>query len=68
MWKLKNKLFGWDYIQWRNSADQGISRVFKTHDGRLVYWRYKSLDYLDEIITPEQVYWLTCLPNKYFKK
>jgi len=66
MYKLKNLLFGWDYVQWNNSADSGIARVFKTKDGRVVYWRYRNISVLDEIANQEQVYWLTCSPAKYF--
>ena len=30
MYKIYKYLFGWDYIHWKNSADYGIARVFKT--------------------------------------
>lgn len=65
MYRLKNFLFGWDYIQWRNSSDQGISRVIRLSDGRVVYWRYRSLCLPDEITSPDQVFWLTCSPSKF---
>lgn len=66
MYKIYKYLFGWDYIQWKNSADYGIARVFKTKDGRIVYWRYRSFKVLDEIKSPESVFWLTCEPSKFF--
>lgn len=66
MYKLLNKIFGWDYIYWRNTCDGGISRVFITPDGKVSYWRYKITNILDEIKKPDDVIWLTCNPNKYF--
>ena len=65
MYKIKHFLFGWDYIQWRNTADQGIARVIKLPDGRIVYWKYKSTQLLDEITDRTKVYWLTCKPSKF---
>jgi hypothetical protein len=65
MYKLWNKLFGWDYIQWSNTCDQGIARVFKERSGKVVYWRYRQTCVMDEIIRPSQVKWLTCRPQKY---
>lgn len=66
MYKLFNKLFGWDYIYWKNSADQGIRRVRKACSGEVYYVRYSVLNYIDVIKTPDQVIWLTCKPLKYF--
>jgi hypothetical protein len=66
-YKILNYLFGWDYILWSNSADQGISRVITLHDGTLGYWRYKYTTCFDEIIRPRDVRWLTCDPEKYIK-
>jgi hypothetical protein len=65
MYKLKKLLFGWDYVQWRNSADEGIARVIKLPDGRVVYWRYKITNVMDEITDAKQVFWLTCPPSKF---
>lgn len=67
-YKLCHKLFGWDYIQWRNSADQGIARVHKDYTGKVWYWRYKNTKVADRIINPDSVLWLTCSPDKYFKE
>lgn len=66
MYKIKHFLFGWDYIQWSNSCDHGIARIFKTNDGTVVYWRYKITNVLDIVHNSNQVNWLTCHPNKYF--
>ena len=66
MWRLLNKLFGWDYIYWENSAGQGIARVYTGVDEGVWYWRYKSTTLIDIIESPNQVMWLTCKPIKYF--
>lgn len=68
MYKIFNKLFGFDYIYWENTADQGVARVFVTKDGNICYWRYRSTRLLDKITNPSQVVWLTCSPTKYFKE
>lgn len=61
-----HRLFGWDYIQWRNSVDQGIARVRVDGAGRVWYWRYRITRLADRIEHPGQVLWLTCHPKKYF--
>lgn len=65
MYKIKNYLFGWDYVQWQNCADSGIARVIKLPNGKVCYWRYKSISIMDEIKNAEQVNWLTCQPSKF---
>jgi hypothetical protein len=67
MWKLLHKLFGWDYIQWSNSSDQGVARVHTDQNARTYYWRYKSMKLVDEIKDTKQVFWLTCPPSKYMR-
>lgn len=59
------RLFGYDYIAWRNSADQGIARVHKDGNGRVWYWRYRVTGVWDVIHEADQVIWLTCAPSKY---
>jgi hypothetical protein len=66
MYKLLHVLFGWDYVAWRNSADQGIARVYEGKCGRVYYWRYRSTRLFDIIEKPEHVLWLTCDPSRYF--
>lgn len=66
-YKIKHYLFGWDYVYWHNSADQGIARVFQAMDGSVVYYRYRASQLLDTVTKPSQVVWLTCHPDKYFK-
>lgn len=68
MYKFLNKVFGWDYIYWENSAAQGIARVLKSPNGDIYYYRYKITNLIDIIRNPEQVLWLTCKPDKYFSK
>ena len=65
MWKLWSKLFGWDYIQWKNSADQGIARVHRDRNGNVYYWRYKITKLADPIVNARDFLWLTCEPSKY---
>jgi len=66
IYKLLNKLFGWDYIQWENSADARIARVHVDGMGRVWYWQYKSIKAVEIIVDPAKVLWLTCSPDKYF--
>ena len=66
-YKLFNSLFGWDYIAWANTADQGVSRVRVLPDGTVFYWRYKNTKVSEVIGNPKQVLWLTCDPAKYFR-
>lgn len=65
MYKLKHKLFGWNNIQWQNSAASGIARVFMLPNGKVVYWQYREQGVLKEITDPNQVQWLTCSPSKF---
>lgn len=67
--RLLNYFFGWDYIYWKNSADNGVARVLTAPDGTIYYFRYKLTGVIDKIEDPEKVIWLTCKPNKYgFKR
>lgn len=65
MWKLKHRLLGWDYIQWRNIYRQGIARVHVDGMGRAYYWSYPGQKVAEVISQPDQVLWLTCRPHKY---
>jgi hypothetical protein len=69
LYKILNKLFGWDYILWSNTADSGIARILVDGYGRLFYWRYKSIKAADLVDTnnPKRYVWLTCHPSKYIK-
>lgn len=67
LWKLKHRLFGWDYIAWRNTADDGVARVHNDGQGATYYWRYPSVKIADRIRDRDQVLWLTCPPEKYLK-
>ena len=62
LWKF---LFGWDYIQWKNSADSGVARVMADGNGKVFYFRYKSTKVVDVIKDKDQVLWLTCSPDRY---
>jgi len=68
MYKILNKLFGWDYILWQNCASQGIARIHVSPEGKIWYWRYKNIKVADIILHPRDVkLWLTCHPDKYLK-
>lgn len=67
IYKILNKLFGWDYIYWENCADQGTARVYKSPDGIIYYYRYKSTGLIDKITSQKDVIWLTCKAEKYIK-
>ena len=66
-YKLLNKLFGWDYIYWRGTFTFGISRVRIDPNGDLWFWKDIIICNRDEISKPDDVKWLTCKPDKYFK-
>lgn len=68
IWRLFHWLFGWDYVAWSNCVDVGISRVWVDGMGRLCYWRYLLCDFVDVIVEPNDVIWLTCPPEKYIKE
>lgn len=65
LYKLLNKILGWDYIHWSNSADSGIARVQLDAQQNPYFWQYKASKVLRRIEDPKQVVWLTCMPEKY---
>ena len=65
MWRIFNYLFGWDYIVWHNSADDGIARIHVDKNGNVFYWRYKLTKVADPIKKASHFLWLTCEPSKY---
>lgn len=68
MYKLLNKLFGWDYLYWQNSAAQGVSRVRVSPDGYVYFIRYKNYKLYDIIghpNCPRTILYLTCSAEKY---
>ena len=67
-WEINKRRHGWDYIQWSNSCDSGIARVYKDRAGVVYYWRYRSSKVADRILKPEQVLWLTCEPKEFFQE
>jgi hypothetical protein len=69
MYRLFHFVFGWDYIAWENSCDQGIARVHISGDGKIFFWRYKLTRVADTIPDDRQkIIWLTCSPDKYIKE
>lgn len=72
-YKILNKLFGWDYISWSNTADNGIARVHKDYEGNAYFFRYKItklIDYIEDYSNnrARRIIWLTCSPEKYINK
>jgi hypothetical protein len=65
MWKLIHWIFGYDYIYWANTADNGIARVCVDSLGNPYYFRYRMTGLIDKITDPDKVMWLTCHPDKY---
>lgn len=66
LYHLFHHFFGWDYIVWGNSIDQGIARVRVDGRGSVWYWRYPGIRCADTLTDPSKVIWLTCHPSKYF--
>jgi hypothetical protein len=68
MYRLLHRIFGWDYVAWENSCDQGISRINVSANGVVFFWRYKITHVADIIPNERQrLIWLTCSPDKYIK-
>lgn len=65
MWRILNKIFGWDYIAWENTCDSGVARIQRDANGKVYFWQYKSTKCVGRM--EQIVLWLTCKPNKYGK-
>lgn len=68
MWRILNKLFGYDYIVWNNGFKSGIARVHVNDDGVVYCYSNRMRSMIEKINSPDQVFWLTCKSNKYFKE
>lgn len=66
MYKILHLIFGWDYIYWQNTADEGYAWVHKLPNGTIWYKRYWITNVIDVIYKSSQVLWMSCKPNKYF--
>ena len=68
MYKILNKLFGWDYVFWKHHAGtHGISRIITLPDGNYYICRYGyAYDDLNNQYELTLTY-LTCDPSKYIK-
>ena len=65
MYKILNKLFGWDYIYWEDTCCSGISKVIVLPD-KSVHFKYYG--YIVSVTDTEFIVkWLTCTPDKYIK-
>jgi hypothetical protein len=65
MYKLKNFLFGYDYVYCKSTLN--ISKVRTLPDGTVYFYDYPFIKSIQVIDNPNNVLWLTCLPSKYFK-
>lgn len=65
MYKLLNKLFGWDYVRWQNYSDACVTRVRLDAWGRpyCIYGNFVTIRITDS----NKFTWLTCKPEKYLK-
>ncbi len=54
IYKFLHFWFGWDYIYWTDTVDQGIARVHVNEDGQPYYWRYKNITVMGRI-TKERI-------------
>ena len=65
MYKILNKLFGWDYIYWADTCASGISKVIVLPD-KSVHFKY--YERIVSVTDPGLIVkWLTCKPDKYIK-
>lgn len=58
MWRIWNKLFGWQYALVEYGFDTYVSRVYSLPDGREYVLIYNQLIFLDDKLS--RVYKLTC--------
>ncbi len=66
IYKILNKLFGWDFIYWANCASQGVSIIRTDYYGNPYYvW---AVGVKVRITSRDQVMWLTCPSDKYLKE
>lgn len=67
MYKILNKLLGWDYILWADCNRQGTSRIHSDYAGTVWYYVSKRKNIVNAIKDPRGLIWLTCQPSKYLK-
>lgn len=69
MYKILNKLFGWDYVYWKIAwpCYNGISRIHMDGEGQPYYEDYGTMErpYGNPKV---KIIWLTCKPEKYINK
>lgn len=65
MWRLWNKLFGWDYITWASENSlyryKGVARIRLSHSGGYYSMRGEYI----KVTEKNEHIWLTCKPSKY---
>ena len=67
MYKILHKLFGWDYIHWKDAINAfGIARIHTDAEGNPYFWKYKNINCLVCLKdTYHRIVWLTCKREKY---
>lgn len=69
MWRLWNKLFGWDYVVSKGK----VCRIHNAKNGVSYIVEYTSTQWMEdyvehtELSTINNYIWLTCKPEKYLK-
>ena len=68
-WKIKNKLFGWDYVLYHQNgylfgrAFYKVVRIYKDKAGVAYIIPYDTV--LTVKLHLDNILWLTCAPDKY---
>ena len=63
MYRILNKLFGWDYIYWKSEDYDGISKIVILPDKTIHFWARGYLINIDNKLV--NIKFLTCTPDKY---
>ena len=66
MWKIFNKLFGWDYINVRYPNSTRLDETVRVHvdgDGNPYYWYSSTAESINKEL--DNITWLTCPSSKY---
>ena len=69
MWRLWNKLFGWDYVVWsykHSDLPGDVSRIIVDQTGTPYIHEYSEV--YRALSDASKIIWLTCKPEKYLKE
>jgi hypothetical protein len=65
MYKILNKLFGWDYVYYKTENYEGIARIIVLPDKSVHFWHLNNLINIE--YKKMHIKFLTCTPDKYIK-